>query len=118
MLDDEGLKEGMENLQIDDLADESKRASVLMNVMVALDINITKIIYNVGKRKICKNMYFYSKIPCVSHFLIFFAPKIYFFRDSAFLHSVISFGTGAVNRKLQNQEKQNREKINFLRPKN
>ena len=64
------------------------------------------------KKNMQKHLVLHENYVCFALFYCFGAENL-FFRDSVFLHSVISFGTGAVNRKLQNEEKKNREKINF-----
>ena len=68
--------------------------------------------------KCIKNNTFYSEIIFCFGDFIFLVLEIIVFAISFFFGVAISFGTGAVNRKLQNEEKQNREKINFRRQKN
>ena len=68
--------------------------------------------------KCIKNDTFYSDIIFSFGDFICFGAWNNCFRDFVFFGVAISFGTGAVNRKLQNQEKQSRGKINFGRQKN
>ena len=92
--------------------------------MSTTELATTSLDTNVGKtilqkiHKYTKNIQFCNTIAYVFALFNCFGAENLFFRDSVFLDSAISSGTGAVNRKLQNQEKQNREKINFRRQKN